>query len=366
MTPRRPILLQARDVGGARAVLGVLPALCEAGVGVHVAREGYLAHHAPPQCPRVAAPAGIDEADKILEKHKFGAFLYATSITSPSVFHTARAAARQGVFTLHLLDNWMNYHMRLTMDGRGEFVPDCYAVMDELARQEAIADGVPAEILTVTGHPALAPLGEQWRGYLSGTDLSARRAALGVSGGKRLAVFVSEPAGLDQRPDPSNPNYRGYTERTVLTEVCRRLQPAADRVHVGVLPHPREDAEALLECWNRHAGKLTGGRLNTADGREAVFLADAVAGMTSILLYEAWLLRKPVASLQPGLRNDKLATLSRREGVHAVLGDDDWDAAMQAWLDEAIAAPADTPPRDDMKRHEQAPERIRDILLEHL
>ena len=61
-----------------------------------------------------------------------------------------------------ILDFWVNYGVRLSrhkladlhrFDGVCEFLPDYYAVPDEIAQTEAIMDGVPESIIYPLGNP---------------------------------------------------------------------------------------------------------------------------------------------------------------------------------------------------------------------
>lgn len=85
--------------------------------------------------------------------------------------------------------------------------------------------------------------------------------------------------------------------------------------------------------------------------------ADRVAGMASILLYEAWLVGKPVISLQPGLVRADLAAAVRRPGIAMVTESGQAEAAIAAWLAEE---PGDM--RPDCRRHREAPARLADVM----
>lgn len=59
-----------------------------------------------------------------------------------------------GICTVAVLDYWSNYKKRFIVHDRTVW-PDIYAVMDSIAREEAIAEGVPANIIKILGHPGL-------------------------------------------------------------------------------------------------------------------------------------------------------------------------------------------------------------------
>jgi hypothetical protein len=98
-------------------------------------------------------------------------------------------------------------------------------------------------------------------------------------------------------------------------------------------------------------------------GREAVWFADGVAGMASILLYEAWLLGKPVISLQPDLRQDALRMLQRRQGVVFVDMYAEAAKAIGRW-GEALQPGLKHTPHRNLDLHRTAATKIVTILLE--
>jgi hypothetical protein len=237
--------------------------------------------------------------------------------------------------------------------------------MDICALQAAMRDGVEASILEVTGQPALASLADAFRTFsaLSTDELWQRRQRFGFAQGKILIIFVSEPVAQDQGASPAAPYYRGYTEKDVLQLFCRHLQSLADRIEIALLPHPRQNREALCGLWQHCRGALQGRVATGISSREAVWLADGVAGMASILLYEAWLLGKPVISLQPGLRQDALRMLQERQGVVFVDAYAGTEKAVGQW-GEALQPGVKNMPHGNLDIHRTAAEKIMTILVE--
>jgi hypothetical protein len=250
------------------------------------------------------------------------------------------------------------------MDGLPALVPDVYTVMDACALQAAIQDGVEASILEVTGQPALATLADELRAFstLSTDELLQRRQSLGFAQEKILIVFVSEPVAQDQGVSSAAPHYRGYTEKDVLQLFCRHLQPLADQVEMALLPHPRQNRHALSGLWRHCRGALQGDVITGISGREAVCLADGVAGMASILLYEAWLPGKPVISLQPDLRQDSLRMLQKRREVVFVDAYAGAEKAIGRWV-EALQPGRKHTPHGHLDLHRAAAAKIMTILV---
>ncbi|MCK5613075.1 hypothetical protein KAR91_64980, partial [Candidatus Pacearchaeota archaeon] len=332
------MLAIAEGPGGARAIIPVLEYLSIKSVPFMIVDDGFLAEESPKDWNRVSSILeGENSIEELFESKKVKVFLFATSALGSFTLQIARIAKKYSIICVHLLDSWMNYKKRLMLDSE-MILPDHYLVMDDLAYEGALTDGLSATLLEIVGQPALASLNTEYRE----TKLEKR------TDGKKLLVFISEPAEADQGAGVESPQYRGYTEKTVLKEFCKRLTPFSDQYFIGIAPHPREDCKELFECWQKYCGTLEGGLLENG-GREAVFLADGVAGMASILLYEAWLINKPVISLQPGLCNNDLDFIRKRQGKLCVADHNELESKMKEWLGQVAEPKENISIRDELK-----------------
>ena len=364
MNTQRKVLFAAGDVGGARSLLPVLRVMERRGCPFALLDHGSIVTEAPEHWERVPPPPNGSDLSRHLHG-EYGAYVFGTSVSDALPLHIAREARACGLPVVCVLDNWMNYRKRLETDGLSMLDPDVYAVMDELARGEAIRDGVTAGCLRVVGHPALANLADEFCGF----SVSAVRADIlkhseWARPDRKLIVFISEPAELDQGASNLNPQFRGYTEKSVLTLLCQCLSPFHQCVQVGIVPHPRENIPELVNHWERCRGLLQGGRLAAARGREAVFIADGACGMTSLLLYEAFLLGKPVLSLQPGLCQPHLEFLRRKGMEHFIVDARVAPAAFVRWLPLLGAQEPNTAPafHPEMDLHRRSPETLASLI----
>jgi hypothetical protein len=355
--PTTPLLLfAAADPGGANAILPVAEVLAGRGGRVAILDHGFLGRNAPAGLARLAPPT-TDNPDGWLTDHGIGGVCFGTSLADHLPLALARAARRRALPVVCVLDNWMNYRARLEMDGGPLLIPEIYAVMDDMARDGAMAEGVPAPCLRVTGHPGLGGLAEDIT--VNGPDeRHALRTRLGLGlSGRGLIAFIGEPVTKDQGTGPENPGWRGYTERDVLPLLCGELQCGAAGLDMAIVPHPRDDMAALEELWQGCRGALGGGLVQGVTGREVVRAADRVAGMASILLYEAWLRGTPALSLQPGLVRADLAAAVSRPGIELVTRREQVETAVPRWL-KAEQGKA----RPDGPRHAEAAARLADLI----
>jgi hypothetical protein len=348
-------LFASGDIGGVRAILPIMARCLEAGIGVVFSDNGRISQEAPRHWPKVAPEAlgseGLLEA--FVNQNNIRVFIFASSLKDSAALSLARQMKKLHRPVIHVLDNWTSYRNRMETDGLPVFIPDHYAVMDDVAYKAAIADGLDESTLIITGQPALANLAAEFARWRTARDRSLLDQE-GFDPCKKLISFISEPVERDQGTTPDTPGYRGYTEKEVIRRFCEILQPFSQDIQVAMLPHPREAQEALGELWEVHKGKLSGKIVNLTRGRYGVFRSDGVAGMGSLLMYEAWLLGKPVISIQPGLRIPALHMLQNRQDVVFVDSAASVAESLTDWLGAVIRG-LTYHLRPDLALHEKAP-----------
>lgn len=346
------ILFAAGDIGGARALLPVITTCVGRGLPCTVVAHGHLVREVPTAYPMTSLPETMTTTAiaSLFEKVGVTILVFASSVHDTTALTLARHAKNLKIPVIHILDNWSNYRHRLAHDHLPMLVPDIYAVMDEEALQGALAEGIPAATLRITGQPALASLADELTGCSPPPP---------ASGPIRL-VFVSEPVAADQGENATSPGYRGYTETMVLRYLCQALQPMADKVYLSILPHPREGRSSLKDSWQAVRGKVQGEILSAGDGRHQILTAEGVIGMASLLLYEAWLAGIPVLSLQPGLRLDALRTIARRSGLSFVDAHEKIAKTLSDWLPSVRQSTRMS--RPDLGIHREAAARITTLI----
>lgn len=352
------VMFASGDIGGARALLPVMEFCERKSLPFVMLEHGHIISEAPKRWGRVSLGDEFDMtiAESLFKRNDIGVIVFASSVKDAIPLKLARWARELNISVIHVLDNWTGYRRRMEMDGLPAFTPDIYTAIDDFAFEEAIKEGIDESGLKITGQPALASLSREYR-FRKELDIRNERTRLGIAPGKIFIVFVSEPVEHDQGASPSSPEFRGYTEKIVLRLFCEVLQPYSNTIEIGLLPHPREDVDSFLNHWNECCGSLKGSLLRLGNGRESLFCADAVAGMASILLYEAWLLGKSVISLQPGLRHKQLRMLQKRSDV---IFNDSYEGittSLESWV-TAIQTDNWTALRPEAQLHEKAPENI--------
>ncbi len=360
------ILGAAGDPGGSKALLPVFAFLDQLGIPFRIFDHGFMGKEAPSHWEKLFVPPSrsFESLNRTFRKDKIRAYVFASSVKDPFALQRAYFAREKEIPVVHVLDHWTNYLKRIRLDSRSPLFPDVYTVMDQSAYEGAMAAGIPPSILHIAGQPALSSLLHEYP-RLREDFVRLRGELVGSAASKKQIIFVSEPVASDQGTSPAFPNYRGYTEKTVLSALLDSLQPFHSLIKLLILPHPRENPDSLTDILLKKGGGLEWQILdNTIRGREAVNIADGVIGMASILLYEAWLIGKPVISLQPDLRVKDLAFMENKEGYHLICDRRDLDPTLSEWLTEIGNNDETGGLREEIQIHADAPKTITQLIMD--
>lgn len=336
------IVALSGDPGGARAVAPVIAALeHEAGIDVlplayREARAEWA--HQGVRYREIPETLTADEAAALLRQSGAALLLTGTSVNEVSLEKRFVAAARSmHVPSLAILDFWSNYAARFADEhGALTALPDRIAVMDEQARTEMIADGIPAHLIVSTGQPAFDGLESRHQRHTPRQRASAR-AALGIAPPDLAVLYVSQPLATLYGDSPASPRYLGYTQQTVLDLLVTALDGIASRsqheIILVVRPHPRERSPLSLLSHSTHLKTVV---TDDGDTAEVLLAMDLVTGMWSSLLVEACLLGCLVASIQPGPRHADLLPTNRQGYSQPIYRAEDVEPTVERLLlDEA-------------------------------
>ena len=282
-----PVAALAAERGEAVATLGsaaTLPLFAEAGVRAEA-----------------AAVADIAEAAALLRTLAPRAVLCGTTRYEAAETRLIAAARALGLPSLAVLDEWYGYCGRFALSG----LPDRICCPDDLARDEAAAEGLPGERLVVTGSPALAALADR----IAAAEIPPPAGWESGLGGARL-LFISETHAADYGSAPGQNGplgpFLGYTEHEVRTDLARAL--------VGLPPfrvveklHPSTEIRP-----DPPAGAGPGWRVAAAEPLwPPLHHADLVIGMRSMALLEAAMFGHRPLAYQPGLIGPDRCTAAR-------------------------------------------------------
>ena len=293
------------DPGAANFAAGLWPALAPYGdVTIYAKGEGAA------QLARlgldVLSLAEPFDAGALLAQTRPALVLVGTSEDPDAAAHDLVSACRAAhVPTVGFVDGPANVERRFRGRGAGPlaFAPDAVLVPVEDLRNRLIAAGFAPERAFVVEHPHFARLaGERRRLDSVGRDALRARLFPKCPTGRPVLVFLAERSGglaaerMVRGPGYSLMGRGGDARRTniVLEEVLDAVATLSPRPCFVLRLHPKNDPQefaaygAEIDLVSRDGSAL-----------ELVYAADAVVGLTTILLGEAAALGCPVLSVVP-------------------------------------------------------------------
>ncbi len=323
----KALLLYADDPGGANYLAPLKPGLEQAGYRCSFVVDAALADFvrqrgmdATIRCDKSAADilTGIDlllvgtSENRTCFAHQLTDFAKQKSIPSVGVVDMAvNAAGRfQGLSGDPLCH-----------------APKWLAVPDDACRAVYIDLGFPADKIAICGHPHFDAARAK-REMLKTANRAELRNRIYPEApqGRPIWLFLAE--GVD-RLNPTQsyraPDYKlvgrgdtNFRACIVLEELLDAVATVTPRPWVVLRPHPKTEISEFLPVLAELGGVQQGG-----DPLEAIWAADMVVGMTSMLLQETLLLEQPHFSIIPRtLEAEWLPTLAQGLTPYAVTKDD--------------------------------------------
>ena len=259
------ILAAAHDPGGANAVVPVLAELMRRGHEVVALAEG--------PAREIFSAQGVPLGDCAQP-----ALVLVGTSAGESIDKKVTARMR-GVPTVAVLDFWSNYWQRFSSLGVKDFkyLPDLVCVIDDIAKQEMIAEGFPAEKLVVTGNPHFDHFAD---GITNEGEDSSR------------ILFISQPwhdtAALLGSAPPAHDEYAAL--ETFVTAI--KVLPA--QYHLSLRLHPR-DLAGKYDTYMSERVRLA----PEATLEEALSGSGLILGIASPVLMQAAAAGKKVLSYEP-------------------------------------------------------------------
>lgn len=313
----KKILFFSCEPGGAEVLIPVIR-LVQAQPHLEAVVLGYghaLARFAKKgiACDEIG-PVALEDFS-LLDRH--APDLLITSATSlPSVDMSEkylwRQAKQRGIPSLAFLDQWQNYAVRFSgklIHERLAYQPDWINCLNETGREEMIREGFDENKLVSFGHPYLSSLKHD----LPALDVARLKAGLHISAADKVVLFVSEPIREHYG------NTRGYDQYHVLDYFLSSLADEAEQPKILVKLHPKDNRalfQALAEKFKTLPLQFIGNEFSPI---ECLAVSDFIFGMSSIMLIEAYVLGKMVASLQPGLVVEDPFVLTRHKLIPSIL-----------------------------------------------
>ena len=221
-----------------------------------------------------------------------------------------RAAQTLQVPCIGVIDEWYDYRKNYE-DASGNLtgLPDIVCCPDNQARQEAIHDGLPVDILHVTGSPALASVFDQRERYQNLKPAGLNPVSREGEG--PVIVFLSEIIRPELVGSPASQHGEGpgYSEHSVRESLRDCLEGVFGQFSVIEKLHPSSGMQDYPALGTKTIGWQT---VKDKDLGLLFWQADIVVGMRTAALIEAWLFGTATVSFQPGLIGENRCTAVRK------------------------------------------------------
>jgi len=300
----KKLLLFSRDPGGANLIVSMYPILSQEydidlygkDTALHVYEKNNLACKNMNQLLPSINSKTITE---FLIHHKYDGILTSTSAEDFTERLLWQTAQKLNIFNAAILDQWMNYSLRFLKSPESyqtkkkynlsEYIlPQKIFVMDEYAKKLMVKEGIPDQLIRVTGQPY----------FESFIKKSIKTVTASKDNEKITWLFASEPITTVYGKEKGL-NIYGYTEQSILYATCKAINKLqCKRIQLQIKPHPRDDIKVYTDICNQFPFVS----LITINSVDAILQSDAVLGMSSTLLLEAALLDKPILSIQLNLK----------------------------------------------------------------
>jgi hypothetical protein len=329
---KKKIFMLSRDPGGTNTIIPLVRPLRERGyevilygkdVALNIYRQNGLDATDITEYVSEFGMAGIQE---FLKKINPDCIITGTSIEDFTERYLWKASEKLDIPSFAILDQWINYGIRFSKYGAYQsniyrddkvhpFLPMKILVMDEIAKYEAIQDGLEPSRIEITGQPYFETL-MQKVAQTNQNAIQDIRKQINVEEDDFVITFASEPVSVDYRGNIDDQDYWGFTEKTILKELIKAIVNVVPefkgKISIIIKLHPREDKNSYLDV-NEHSksNKIDITVVDHFDSLSLIAASDLVCGISSMFLIEAVVIGKPVISIAIGLNRENPFVLDR-------------------------------------------------------
>lgn len=336
-------LLSASEMGSVKALLPICKALHQNNANYFIVRRGAF--------KKIQDEFNFidlnddNDIENFLKRESITRYIFSSNISDQLPLKIARIAESSSIKTIHVLDFWSLYIHRMSLDNKKPFCPDHYIVPDLNAQKHAIDDGINKSSIYPIGQPAFGDI-----------EIINRTNEKMLPEFQERTIFILEPIKEDLKMR------RGYNEVTVIKNIASVLLNKEDsKLKFDFLIHPRMNenfVNEILETFPKNnLGRIISSKVIPL---EILSSYPAVCGMSSTLLYEAWLFGKKVFSIQPNLKMPWLNFYQDLEGIFYT--EKDFDTNMLLALEDVSKALNISNPRYEIiNKHKNAVKEILNI-----
>lgn len=325
------VLFFARDPGGANVIIPVYKKMEGKYQRLIYAKEFAYERIKKEGIPviNIKEECGDKEEDIVyfLKRTNPQILITGTSLNDYTERYLWKAAEELGIKSYAILDQWMNLGIRFSDYNYDEiekyrknrvhpFLPSRILVMDELAKESIVQDGIDEKRIAITGQPHFDVICDMYEQAKESYDKKCWNI-----------VFASEPISHDYDSDSTEHLYWGYNERTIFTSLYKCVMKLGDKYGIKsriiIRPHPREDKKNWNYIISEYSNENMIIECNDRDDSFSILKSmDVVCGISSMFLLEAFICKKDVISIEIGLRQKNPFILDQMKICKSVLDEE--------------------------------------------
>lgn len=211
-----------------------------------------------------------------------------------------KISSKKQIYTYGFIDHWIYYKKRFSFDGLTLY-PSEVLVINEIAKNEAIKEGIPSDIIKVVGNPYY----EKVKKYKPIYSKSSFKKYIGIKNDLKIITYVSENIRDDIIKDDSGNSILGFDEYETLENILITLHRVNQenknypKLNLIIKIHP-------VSCEKKFENILSKFKLDflniivvkNFDSLVLCYYSDFILGMFSNMLIEALLMNKKVVRVQ--------------------------------------------------------------------
>ena len=322
------ILVHVEDPGAANMVIGLPKVVGDLGYECKI----YASCHAKDHLTKAGQSYKevTTSSSEILDLEKPKLILVGTSEDKESFsISLTRSAKEKNILSVAVVDMACNASLRFrgTGDDSLKYVTDFLIVPDELTANSYREIGLPDDRINVIGHPIYE------RAYKYRQNISPHKTQKKQR--EKKILFIAEGVDqLDAHQSYVSKNYTlqgrggsGWRTAIVLEEILDAISFNSNLIaDVIVRRHPKMSPLSL----NIYSSEVT---FDSGPAYDSINNADAVVGMTSILLVEAAIIGRPVLSVLPSPDEKEWLAPIKADVIKSVTSRSDLPEALMGLFD---------------------------------
>jgi len=207
---------------------------------------------------------------------------------------------KKNIFCCAFIDHWIYYKRRFTFNNQTTY-PNLIYVINEIAKNEAISEGLPVGRIKILGNPYYNKIKKYKPSYSKKIFLKS----LGITNDNKIITFVSENIKDDIPKDKNGNSILGFDEYESLDYLLRglheisRLNSSILKSNIIIKIHPIGESDKFEFILQKYRGIFKNiFVIKKFDSLMLSYYSDIIFGMFSNMLIEALIIGKKVFRIQ--------------------------------------------------------------------